>query len=116
MLYESDSEYIKWLKHFQYFDKKYGGNPFYEPSTEGNSLTVIGHSLDITDVEIIRNLFDVCTDSITIYYHNDKAHASYIENLVRIFGKSKLEEMRRTRNFKFLKLPEYRIANESKSS
>ena len=112
MLYESDSEYIKWIKHFQYFDKKYGGNPFYELSTAGNSLAVIGHSLDIADAEIIRDLFELCTDSITIYYHNEKDRASYIKKLIRIFGKSKLEEMRITRDFKFLKLPEYRIANE----
>jgi hypothetical protein len=72
------------------------------PTSKGErkELVVIGHSLDITDSEIIRALFDTC-DSILVYYHSDIARGEYIENLVRIFGKKEFESMRRTGKLRF---------------
>jgi hypothetical protein len=63
-------------------------------------LVVIGHSLDITDGEIIRKLFEQC-ELIRVYYHNDIARGDYIENLVRMFGKSEFEIMRTTGRLEF---------------
>jgi hypothetical protein len=68
-----------------------------------NFLFVIGHSLDITDAEIIIELFNEC-DYIQIYYHNQVARGDYIENLIRIFGKTELERMRKIGKLEFKSL------------
>ena len=73
----------------------------FPPEKNGRKiLVVIGHSLDITDGEIIRKLFEQC-ELIRVYYHNDIARGDYIENLVRIFGKSEFEIMRTTGRLEF---------------
>ena len=63
----------------------------------------MGHSLDITDKDIISDLFNVASQ-ITILYHNESAKASYITNLVKIFGKSGLDGFREQSKLSFLPL------------
>lgn len=50
-----------------------------------------GHSFDVTDADLIKKIFSVA-DFIEIYYHDESALPSILTNLVRIFGKEKLEE------------------------
>ena len=52
----------------------------------------MGHSLDVTDKDIIKELFEQA-DEITIFYHNIEAKRKYAENLVKIFGKIKFEKL-----------------------
>lgn len=83
--YETDAEYLTWVR--ENHQKEYQIN-----------LVVMGHSLDITDRDIISVLFDMA-DNITILYHSDDAKASYIKNLITIFG---MENFNQLRNEKFL--------------
>lgn len=84
-LYETDVDYLSWLRK--------------KPQKENKiNLVVMGHSLDITDQDIISALFDMAY-KITILYHNDDAKASYIKNLITIFG---MENFNLLRNEKFL--------------
>ena len=66
-------------------------------------LLVMGHSLDITDEEIICDLFSISSE-ITILYHIDSAKAQHIHNLVKIFGKEKLDQIRDEQKLEFLPL------------
>ena len=83
--YETDAEYLSWLR-----EKPQKNNKI--------NLVIMGHSLDITDRDIISALFDMAY-KITILYHNDDAKASYIKNLITIFG---MENFNLFRNEKFL--------------
>lgn len=51
---------------------------------------IFGHSLDITDKDIIKSL--ICCDNVytTIYYHNNDSHARQVANLVKVIGKKEL--------------------------
>lgn len=68
-----------------------------------DNLNIIGHSLDITDQDIIKDLFKM-TDNITIYYHNQSALEQYIKNLIAIYGKDDFEHLKSDKNLTFLSL------------
>lgn len=65
------------------------------------TLRVIGHSLDFTDREIIRDCF-LGAGRIIIYFHNNTALTDYIRNLVKIFGKREFDRLRTQKNLVFL--------------
>ena len=60
----------------------------------------MGHSLDISDRDVIVDLFSI-SSSITVLYHNQAALEKYVKNIVRIFGKSGLDELRAKKDLKF---------------
>lgn len=66
-------------------------------------LVIMGHSLDVTDKDVIEQLFAVA-NSIDILFHDEDAKAQYIKNLVRIFGKDGFEALRRDKDLNFLHL------------
>lgn len=66
-------------------------------------LMIMGHSLDVTDEDIITELFYE-SNEIYVLYHNEAAKASYISNLVRIFGKEDFDDIRQNKMLKFLPL------------
>lgn len=59
-----------------------------------HNLYIFGHSLDITDKDILKEL--ILTDNVytTIFYHNKKEFGRKIANLVKIIGQDEL--IRRT--------------------
>lgn len=90
IMYETDFEYSKWIEELEY--KKNEG--------EYCRLTVMGHSLDITDEDIIRTLFS-SADEIVVLYHNAKAKSDYITNLVKIYGKQEFDKLRSKQKLAF---------------
>lgn len=66
-------------------------------------LTVMGHSLDITDEDIIRELFDYASD-IAIVYHSPNALKDYIAKLIVLYGKDEFDTMRREKNLQFISI------------
>lgn len=55
-----------------------------------HTLAILGHSLDVTDKDILKDLIlndNVCT---TIYYHNHDAYGKQIANLVKVIGQDEL--------------------------
>ena len=66
-------------------------------------LLVIGHSLDITDKDILMELFDI-SHRITIKYHKKEVVASYIENLVTMYGKEGFDRLRTKKHLRFEQL------------
>ncbi len=64
-------------------------------------LYVIGHSLDETDQEIIKELFRVAT-RITIFCHSPEAKADYIHKLTRVYTKSGIEVLVKNQDLRFV--------------
>ena len=81
-------------KYFQRIENKtdlmddYINKVFY--SQEGVSLYFFGHSLDISDKDILCKLLNIFSD-INIYYYNDKDKRDKIECLFKLLGKEKAE-------------------------
>lgn len=92
VVFETDREYLKWIQMN------------YDDSNETQyRLIVMGHSLDETDKDIIIELFQKA-EEITILYHNDDAKRNYVSNLIKIFGKTNFDLLRKDRNLQFKKL------------
>ncbi len=106
ILLGSDREYLKTIRGFDPLD----GYEFISEeskrkliaSAPEHKLIVAGHSLDVTDKDIITELFEISSD-ITVMYHNDAAFADHVKNLVDIYGKTKFDELR-LKKLKFQKL------------
>lgn len=62
--------------------------------TTKHYLYIFGHSLDVTDKDVLRDL--ILNDNVytTIFYYNKKVFGKHIANLVKIIGKNEL--IRRT--------------------
>lgn len=89
-LYDTDTDYLRWLRDI--LDE--GG--------EGDvHLLVMGHSLDITDEDYIRDLIGL-SSRVTVLYHNENAKAELIRNLIKIFGKKEFDRIRDERHLEFL--------------
>lgn len=89
-LFETDREYLRWIKEFVYTQTPY-------------RLFSMGHSLDITDCDIIEELFQNANE-IIVLYHNISAKKSYICNLIKMFGKDKFELLKKDKKLTFLSL------------
>lgn len=85
VMYGTDSDYLAWITgdHLEY------------------TLTVMGHSLDVTDADIIKELFSKAKE-ITILYHDTQAKSSYIGNIVKMYGHKGFENMRREKKLIFM--------------
>lgn len=89
-LFETDHEYLKWL------------NECVETKTPYR-LFSMGHSLDVTDQDIIAELFRNAKE-IIILYHDVTAKRSYIANLVRMFGKDEFDTLKKDKKLAFVSL------------
>lgn len=81
----SDAGYLDWISQ----------------DNENISLVVMGHSLDVTDQDIITQIFEIASD-ITVLYYDEKTEASLVANLVKIYGKEKFDELRLIKRLRFL--------------
>lgn len=88
--YNTDLDYMNWLKEIK------------EPK-QFASLIVMGHSLDITDKDILMELFNKM-DEIMILYHSEQAKNTYISNLINMYGKEGLDVLRKQKGLTFLSL------------
>lgn len=61
---------------------------------KGHKLVIFGHSLDVTDKDILKDLIINDNVDTTIYYYNKGVFAKQIANLVKIIGQEEL--IRRT--------------------
>ena len=90
-LYDTDKEYFSWLKEYT------------NEHNENIHLLIMGHSLDITDEDYIRDLIRLSSE-VTILYHNEEAKANLIKNLINIFGKKEFVQIRKEQCLEFLPL------------
>lgn len=85
VMYGTDTGYLSWINQD---DLEY-------------TLMVMGHSLDVTDADIIMDLFSKAT-KITIIYHDDNAKSSYIGNIIKMYGKSGFDKLRKEQHLTFM--------------
>ena len=102
-----DTTFITFKKYFQRVkyktDLKY--LEFIEKN-KGNTdivLYIIGHSLDITDKDIIQEIFFLAS-KIYILNYDETDESNHISNLVNIFGKSDFDILRRKKNITFMSI------------
>ena len=88
VIYKTDNDYLSLLQ---------------KTSKEQNKeydLFVFGHSLDVTDRDIIIELFDLA-NTITIYYHSQSELENYVRRLVSIYGKKEFDQIRVSKELTF---------------
>lgn len=88
--FETDTDYLRWMN--ECVDTR---TPY--------RLFAMGHSLDITDKDVIAELFQNSKE-IFILYHNLEAKKSYIVNLVKLFGKDGFDELKKDKKLTFISL------------
>lgn len=104
-----NTSFIFYKKYFQRIHKETGCE--YKDWIEGikrskdvTELYIFGHSLDITDKDVLRELIETKGVETTIFYYNKKVYASQIANLVKVLGVdnliSRVHGNNRTINFK----------------
>ena len=67
---------------------------------------VIGHSLDITDKDIITDIFSMAKQILVFYYDSDQK-SQHIQNLITIYGKSGYDDLRRNHGLMFRSTDEF---------
>lgn len=92
-IYKTDGGYLRWLVEQQRNQDLL--------SPDKISLLIMGHSLDVTDKDIVEELFSL-SDDITILYYNESAFASLVTNLVGIFGREHFYQLRTQNKLIFL--------------
>ena len=85
-------DFIQFKKYFQRIYKKTGCEyiTLLEGLSEPLNIYIFGHSLDITDKDILSALIKHPFANTTIYYHNKDALAKQIANLVRVISQDEL--------------------------
>jgi len=74
-------KYKDWLRELSY-NKGRG---------KKHNVFIVGHSLDITDKDVLNYIIThENVGETTIYYHDEDAHARYIANLVKVIGKDEV--------------------------
>lgn len=88
--YECKKKNFKKIKRAIWFCKKFDKIRVRRTHKYYHNLYIIGHSLDITDRDILKTL--IINDNVRthIYYHNDDAHKRLIANLVKIIGQEEV--------------------------
>lgn len=65
------------------------------------NLYVFGHSLDITDKEVIQELFELA-NRIVVFFHQPHDMEGYVKRLVTIFGKNQFDNLRKNKGLIFV--------------
>ena len=94
---KTDNSYVQFIRDVtdvQTHRGKYG-------STSQYRLFVFGHSLNETDKDAIKELFDIA-DTIVVFYHSDYALSQYVRNLVKIYGKEEFDQLRISKRLDFV--------------
>ena len=115
-----DTTFLQFKKYFQrvFFntDVEYLHQMNYikrTPRSNDTKLYVIGHSLDSTDVDIIKQIFD-SAKSILILYHSEVSVKNQIKNLVEMYGKDGFDQLREDKALCFLPQGEMLWETETK--
>lgn len=116
----TDNEYIKWLERIAEQHENYAQNKkdykkikrairYFKNENDSvvkrfisknlklkryrkyfHNLYIIGHSLDVTDADVLRTLIVNDNVKTTIYYHNEQSYHEKLSNLIKIIGKDEV--------------------------
>lgn len=110
------SEYWDWIANYERFNGLYK-----KTNLDHLDLYIYGHSLDVTDKDVLSRLILIENSTTHIFYYSRDAYAKQISNLVKIVGEDNLIRMTggRDRGIRFIQSqPAVRIKEsiESKKS
>ena len=110
-----DPRFIRFKKYYQRAikDTFYSVEDFLYDENIEYQVAIVGHSMEITDRDILVGLMNHPRTTVEIYYHNEKAHGQQIINLISLVGKTEFEILRNQRKVVFRKLKEFREVNLS---
>lgn len=81
-------KYVDWIRKNEEWLKRYS-----KVKNPENNIYIWGHSLDITDGDILSSLINMPNTKTTIFYHNQEALGNQIGNLVKVLGENELISM-----------------------
>ena len=97
---DSDNEFIQFKKFYQRIYKRTGNKYLTWIEEREDEITwlnspkfniyIYGHSLDVTDKDILRRMIMAPEATITIFYHNQEAFGKQIMNMVKLIGQDEL--------------------------
>lgn len=90
---ETSSVYIDWLD-----SHSHSNNMMCKSSPVILDIYFYGHSIDVTDRDVLNRLIMHKNSKIHIFYHDKDAMAKQISNLVKIIGEENLIDMTRGKN------------------
>ena len=93
VIYKTDYEFIKMKEEIFDLKGRFGNRV-------NSNLVVFGHSLDKTDEDIIREMFDL-SDKITIYCYDFDSLNSALNNLISIYGRRDFDYIRNQKHLDF---------------
>ena len=82
------SEYLNWIKKIEHTK-----NPSRRSTQPKAYIFIYGHSLDVTDKDILAKLILLDNTKTLIYHHDRDSLAKQINNLVKVIGEDKLIEL-----------------------
>lgn len=85
---ETGSEYLDWIKHVENFNKRCG-----KAKAASTEVYIYGHSLDVTDKDVLSKILLMENTTTTIFYHNKDSMAKQISNLIKVIGEENLIRM-----------------------
>ncbi len=85
---ETGSEYLDWINDFEEFNERYK-----KAGSDHMDIYFYGHSLDVTDKDVLSRLILMKNTTTHIFYHNRDAMAKQISNLVKVIGEENLIRM-----------------------
>lgn len=107
-----DLRFVKFKKYYQRIQK---GTSFRLKKMLNeknvNHLHIVGHSLDITDKDILTGLIMFENTVTTIYFHSNDAKNEQIAKLILLFGKDKVEELLNEEKIEFQRLRDFEVNN-----
>lgn len=77
-------------KYYQWIEKIKDNNERMKKLSQKNNAFIIGHSLDITDKDVLKSIINTENMVTTVFYHNAEAFSSQISNLVKVLGEDAL--------------------------
>lgn len=97
---DNDVDWVMFKKFFQriyrHSDFKYKGWPEFSSSDEikksTTELYIVGHSLDVTDRDVLRDLILRDNQITKIFYRNSTQMANELKNLIRVIGSDELNK------------------------
>ena len=91
---KADIKFGEFIKYFQMVQKDIELNSYIklqriDPKYSNlNEAMFFGHSLDKTDIDIIKTIID-SVGTVYLYYHNDDHKNQMIKNLIEIYGRKR---------------------------
>lgn len=96
------NDFIYFVKYFQRIQKR-SSIAYKKELEEPFDLYVYGHSLDVSDKDILEELFHKAKH-VTIYYYSQKDYETKVINLISNFGRSFLEKKLETQEIELIEI------------